>query len=281
MYCIHCGKEIDDDSVFCVYCGEKVILSTAASSKQKDGAVVLPPPKADDSEQESSANEPSDTQSTQQAGENSDNVTVKDVMDSFREVSHILLETPAESRNDTICPYCNSPGCQPMQKSTTEVKNKNYSWGNGCCGMIFLGPFGLLCGLYGTGSNVKMTSELWWTCLKCGKQHIAVKDTLKKWNNFMSSLAISGIMMGIFFLIVGWLELGLFSILLQLFCVIVPAGGAVSIHQEISEESGVPLIDYMPPELKKKSLGMICLATALILIIGLFGVPILAYVVGE
>ena len=147
--------------------------------------------------------------------------------------------------------------------------------------MIFLGPFGLLCGLCGTGSNIKTSSELWWTCLECGKQHIAIKDALKKWDNFISSLAISGIMMGIFFLIIGWLELGLFSILVQIFCFIAPAGGTVSIHQEISEELGVPLIDYMPPELRKKSLSMVCLATALVPIIGLFGVPILTYILGE
>ena len=280
MYCIHCGKKIDDDSVFCIYCGEKVILSPVTSNKEKDG-VVLPSSEANNSDQESYIDESTETKSTQQRGEISGNVTAKDVMDSFKEASHILLETPAESRNDTICPFCNSPGCQPMQKSTTEVKNKNYSLGNGCCGMIFLGPFGLLCGLCGTGSNIKMTSELWWTCLKCGKQHIAVKVALKKWDNLMSSLAISGIMMGIFFLIVGWLELGLFSTLLQLFCIIAPAVGAVSIYQEISEELGVPLVDYMPPELRKKSLSMICLTTALVLIIGLFGVPILTYILGE
>ena len=48
-------------------------------------------------------------------------------------------------RNDTVCPFCQATDCQPMQKSATEIQNKGYHWGQGCCGMFLLGPFGLLC----------------------------------------------------------------------------------------------------------------------------------------
>ena len=27
MYCIHCGKTIDDDSIFCEYCGGRVVFN--------------------------------------------------------------------------------------------------------------------------------------------------------------------------------------------------------------------------------------------------------------
>lgn len=98
-----------------------------------------------------------------------------------------------KKHNDTICPFCQAPNCQPMQKSSTEIEHKNYRWGQGCCGMFLLGPFGLLCGLCGTGSKIKSESVLWWTCLTCGKQHIALSDAKKKWEILINGLPVTGI----------------------------------------------------------------------------------------
>lgn len=102
-----------------------------------------------------------------------------------------------KKHNDTICPFCQAPNCQPMQKNSTEIEHKNYRWGQGCCGMFLLGPFGLLCGLCGTGSKIKSESVLWWTCLTCGKQHIALSDAKKKWEILINGLPVTGISTGI------------------------------------------------------------------------------------
>ena len=33
MYCIHCGKEIDDDSIFCTNCGQQVTFASNSNTK--------------------------------------------------------------------------------------------------------------------------------------------------------------------------------------------------------------------------------------------------------
>lgn len=142
MKCKHCGADNSNESKFCFQCGQEL------SSKVEDNE------------------------------QKSDEDLGKDVL-AFG--AGLLDESAAKIRNDTTCPFCNEPDCQPLQKSETTVTNKSYGWGGGCCGMLLLGPFGLLCGLCGKGSKVESKSELWWVCKKCGKEHIALADALKKW----------------------------------------------------------------------------------------------------
>lgn len=62
------------------------------------------------------------------------------------------------------CPICESEKCRYI--TTTETKNKLYNAGDGCCGLLLLGPWGLLCGLCGAESTSK-TKE-YWICENCG-----------------------------------------------------------------------------------------------------------------
>lgn len=62
------------------------------------------------------------------------------------------------------CPKCYSENCQVKHDVTTQ----GYSAGKGCCGLMFLGPLGLLCGLCGSG-NVLWEDE-YWICNNCGKK---------------------------------------------------------------------------------------------------------------
>ena len=39
MYCIHCGKEIDDDSNFCPHCGKYVATNGPVGTQQMSGNV--------------------------------------------------------------------------------------------------------------------------------------------------------------------------------------------------------------------------------------------------
>lgn len=67
--------------------------------------------------------------------------------------------TPAEE-GGIKCPHCGSTRLQ----FTTTVKTQGFSAGDACCGYALLGPFGLLCGLCGAGSETKES----WVCCDCG-----------------------------------------------------------------------------------------------------------------
>ena len=186
-------------------------------------------------------------------------------------------------RNDTICPFCQAADCQPMQKSTTEIKNQGYKWGSGCCGMLLLGPFGLLCGLCGTGSKIKTENELWWTCMKCGKQHLALADALKRREAVISGLPISGLSMGIAAIILRWLfDAGFFlSAVIIIAAALGLAIATSEAEKEISQELGEPLGRYLTKEQKDHESQMTLIAIGICAAVSLFGIPILNLLLGE
>lgn len=176
MNCKICGAENPSNAKFCQEYGRKLDnIETAATQKGKIKIC-----------QSCGAQNPIDAQYCRQCGqslseiETTDSIT-KDVSSLVGEAASLgmavieevgkavneVLDAQAESRNDTVCPFCGATNCQPMQKSIVDATYKNYRWGSGCCGLLLLGPFGLLCGLCGTGINTKTQNELWWTCLKC------------------------------------------------------------------------------------------------------------------
>ena len=288
MYCIHCGKEIPDGASFCIHCGKKQIVEVQPSAEtynqQEEDQTIqsevqsdqqnVPPPEQDSDTNTNSATsaEPSNQQ---------ESPSFKELAKELKDVGSSVLNCEGETRNDTICPFCGADNCQPMQKTTTETNIKGYGWGSGCCGMLLLGPFGLLCGLCGAGSKSKTSSELWLTCMKCGKQHLALADGLKKWDNSVSMVLLSACIMGILFLIVRYMELGIIGLIFELGFVIAPPLGLYGLHEEVSEELGVPILDYLTPEQKKTSLWTALGAMAIVLIIGLFGLSILENILGE
>lgn len=256
MFCIHCGKEIPDNSTFCTQCGKP----------------ITPTPKAETDVE-------ADTKKTNAQKESTDN--------SLRELAGTLwgglLGEDGIGREDASCPFCGEPSCQPLQKNTTEVNSKGYSFGSGCCGMFFLGPFGLLCGLCGAGSNVKIRNELWWTCPKCGKQHISMDDAMKKWDAAVSGLPGIGVLGGIIFIICNWLSEEVFSLLALgvLGAIPFPIMMLVGTYQTITGELGEPLFDYLSAKQKKKCAIMAIVSTLLVFVVGLWGIPILLAILGE
>lgn len=205
-----------------------------------------------------------------------------------------INQSPSE-KNDTICPFCHNTGCQPMQKNSIETKNTGYKWGAGCCGMFLLGPFGLLCGLCGTGSKTKTESELWWTCLKCGKQHIALADALKKWERTISILPLIGLYFGIGMIlakaIINWIMIWLFgygflsSAATFVFGIIgVIAGltmGVQGIHDELSQELGESIDQFLSKEQKDDEVTKLIISIGIALAISLLGLPVLNLILGE
>lgn len=211
-------------------------------------------------------------------------------LDDPREAGPIFQE-----RNDAICPFCGAEGCLPTQKSTTEIKSQGYKWGSGCCGMFLLGPFGLLCGLCGTGSKTKIENELWWTCTKCGKQHVALDDALKKYDLFIAKLIPSSISSGISIiiekLIFKWLLGYVFGygfitsaivFLVPFFMVYaVIKEGWGEFERELSKELGKSIVPYLNEEQRKNRDMYKLIGIGIMLFIGLFGIPILDLILGE
>lgn len=254
MKCTKCGVENPEGAKFCRSCGNN-LLDPGKTEPQRETSVGEKFKKVSSESKKFGA----------------------ELKNAFEED----INRAAREKNDTVCPFCQESDCTPMQKSTTEINSKGYQWGTGCCGMFLLGPFGLLCGLCGTGTKTKVTNELWWTCKKCGKQHIALDDALKKWETVVSGLLGSGVTAGIAFAIIKWLELGFISFVGAVVTLLVPAFGIYSVHKNISEELGELLIDYLTPEQKKEAIRNLVIATVTVLVIGLFGAPILDAILSE
>lgn len=64
------------------------------------------------------------------------------------------------------CPKCGSNDL--MTISETSTKGKNFDGGSACCGVLLLGPIGLLCGAMGKGKQTNTTT--YWLCKGCGNK---------------------------------------------------------------------------------------------------------------
>jgi ribosomal protein L40E len=183
MKCKHCGADNFNESKFCFQCGQE--LSSDDVQHSEDPPVDPTHPICKNCGASNTADAKFCHQCGQELSSKAEDPEQKSDDDLGKDAlafgAGLLDESAAKTRNDTVCPFCGEPACHPLQKNETTVTNKSYGWGSGCCGMLLLGPFGLLCGLCGKGSKVESKSELWWVCKKCGKAHIALVDALKKW----------------------------------------------------------------------------------------------------
>lgn len=245
MKCVHCGAENPEGAKFCHACGQQI----PEGEKQK--------------------------------------TTIDDLKKGFSEATNFVLERQNEfqafldadavDRNDTVCPYCHSTGCQPMQKSSTNVKSSGYSISNGCCGMCLLGPFGLLCGLCGTGSKVDIKNETWWTCLECGKEHISQRSAIEK-ADAISTSSFTNAFIGGILLALSIYRFGFSFISLILTCTAfaLTLGVWVGMLDLLKEELGYSIIDILSPEKKKEYFYKFIGCIAIVLLVGLFFVPLLS-----
>lgn len=294
MNCKICGAENSPDAKFCRECGQKLDTAEITAAPKAEAAIC----------QNCGTQNPINAQYCRQCGqslgelEDSDSI-MKDVASIASEAASLGalfvkeagkafsegIEAQAESRNDTICPFCGGENCQPMLKSTMDTTYKNYKWGSGCCGMLLLGPFGLLCGLCGTGAKIKTTNELWWTCLKCGRQHLSLADALKKWDMMMDALLANSVAIGFFLMIIkliaGWFEWQLDTVLMGIIPLASPIMEIYEFGKEISEDLGGNISSYLSPEQKKACIWYVVISIILIYGIVWFGIPLLGYILGE
>lgn len=72
----------------------------------------------------------------------------------------------------STCPHCGAAlmDCVPLVKTNVTSSGGGYGFFSGCCGVILLGPLGLLCGL--RKRKTTSSSQTWWVCRKCGKEFL-------------------------------------------------------------------------------------------------------------
>lgn len=179
---------------------------------------------------------------------------------------------PIVVHTDTVCPFCGSENCQPMMRNVTKVRNSGYSASSGCCGLCLLGPFGLLCGLCGTGSKVDIKNETIWICQKCGKQHLSQKDALEKAQIFAAN-GMMGILL-IALLLSGWFHAGSIGWLLPLAWTLSPVVAWIGIAAELSEELGYPFKEALPSDFSITK--YLIIAEVITVAVLLFGGPVLS-----
>lgn len=64
------------------------------------------------------------------------------------------------------CPRCGKENCHYV--TNTRVSSSPFGMSEACCGFLFLGPLGLLCGL--CGSETTSATDEYWICEDCGKK---------------------------------------------------------------------------------------------------------------
>ncbi len=198
-----------------------------------------------------------------------------------------VIQTEPNIPKDSMCPYCNSEDTFPIVKSETEIKTKGYSIGRGCCGMCLLGPFGVLCGSFGSGSKVKSISQTWWGCKNCGKQHLAQHDAVEMMRVFIDKMVINCLCYGsigslLLYPILDELVNGFLRTLIIVFIAVI-VGVSVPLYffyqlcEDIDKQLGYSVWDILEVEKKKEfwdsiKYSMISLAVTLIIVC-----PILIY----
>ena len=103
--------------------------------------------------------------------------------------SVVSQETQVQSDNydkPGFCPNCGAglESCQPIPKVNTKTTGGGFSIWDGCCGMILLGPAGLLCGICGAGTKTEVRSKNRFVCQKCGTAFMSKQLILN--NAFMA-----------------------------------------------------------------------------------------------
>ena len=157
----------------------------------------------------------------------------------------------SQGNSSISCPYCHAGGeyCHPIVKTDVKTSGGGYSFWNGCCGLILLGPVGLLCGACGSSVKTKVRNETWWVCQKCGKEFISKRSAIERANLSIRTAALySLIAASAVTYSFGDSEISSFWVFAIVALVIAGLWG--SIPMAMTESSGLPLDQLLTPEEK-------------------------------
>lgn len=166
MFCRFCGAENEDHAVFCKKCGK----SLGAEPPVEQPTAVIPANPA-------AAPAPSEPAPAGQ----------------------VPAEPPAPIawEGPLSCPYCRAGGghCHPVVKTDVKTSGGGYGFWSGCCGLILLGPPGLLCGACGRSVKTKVRNDTWWVCDQCGKEFLSKQSALAQASLSMRSAALYSLLL--------------------------------------------------------------------------------------
>lgn len=245
MFCSHCGKNNSDESKFCQYCGKPLHENSNGSGRKWEIKFTD---------------------------------FLKYLLNEKGQAKKIFFEENPRCPSDQECPHCGNTDTQIIQKNITDIKTKGYSMGNGCCGLCLLGPFGLLCGMIGTGSKVKVSTETWWHCKNCGQQYISQATVLEKAENFENGLLGNSFIAGAIysaFYYWGFESKVVAFIIMLILGVLFPLIMTMLNYDILSKELGYSIIDILSIEKRKKYWKGFFEAIAIIIITTFLTVPIL------
>lgn len=173
MFCPYCRRSLTNDSVVCHFCGYQIRTAPFAEEN---------PAKADNEElvcPKCGSSNPGMAkfcfccgQSLSDAASisfeaNHDANTHNNAASSGEAIDNSASDvSPSAEANTLTCPQCGSTRCTPIVETTT--RGRDFSASQGCCGLVLLGPIGILCGACGQGKQVSSTT--YWMCSNCGNK---------------------------------------------------------------------------------------------------------------
>lgn len=239
MICDKCGKDNAEGAKFCQNCG-KLLHEEMQKEDRKES-------------EETSGN--SDSRNEERQGEKWSSSFWEVLLEIVEGKGGFYTEPPL-MRNEKECSFCGSDNTQLVMQNTTDVKTGGYNWASGCCGMCLLGPFGILCGMLGRGSKIKVTNETWWLCNDCGNKCISKSSALEKADFLMRGIlgnsCIAGIVMGIVYGLIYESFNGLLAtILTVILSAIIPMVLTSINYNVLFKDLGHSVIDILPIEKRK------------------------------
>lgn len=242
MKCNKCGQLNSEEAKFCRYCGA---LLNEESEQTKENVRET---------QNSSENlEKEETgEKTVEWG-----TSFFDIVFEIMEGNKRFFEEPPHLHKEKDCSFCGSTDTQLIAQNTTDIKSNGYNWTSGCCGMCLLGPFGILCGMIGGGTKVKITNEAWWLCPDCGKKHIAQSSALEKADALMKGILGNSLIAGIagaFIYAIMCQELSTVLAFLAtiVFSIAVPAVLVSTNYKILYENLGYSIVELLSIEKRKE-----------------------------
>lgn len=295
-WCRRCGSEIREGAKFCTKCGCSIIdqsseNNNANASQQKR---IKNSFESEQMKREKSSFQNYDTDKTftekciaffKRVTECVMKVGVDIVKEGMKVKGSITeqINTEPNKRVDSKCPYCGSEDTFPIVKNEVTAKSKGYSYGQGCCGICLLGPFGLLCGLCGSGSEIKSKSITWWACKNCGKQHLTQYDAKEMLDMCLDKMIMNCLCYGsigslfLHSLLNRFLQgpsplYGIITVIIGIIVgIIIPLVLASNLFNEVDEQIGYKVWEILDVEKKKTywssiKLSMVSLCVTLIMV---------------
>ena len=287
MYCKNCGNEVHEGEKFCKVCGTETFSEIQQQTEECCENILQ------DTEF-IKVEEISENSSREEEEASSDNEKSSQVrhwnMDFWKFCRELIDEWLADNIAEFLegipwvnekvgCPFCKSSDVYPIQKTEREVYKKGYRWLNGACGTCLMGPFGLLCGLCGAGTEEKSSSETWWICKNCGKEFISQAEALNQAAEFMDDIEINTMFTTIVIAAVIYLFMNsvTFMRLLLLICVglSVPTVAFSEFYNFLSNALGYSIVDILPAELRKEYLHNYFSSLGMNVAAAIIGIPLI------